>query len=229
MARTIQVYLEAGTRRTFAGALDWPGWCRSGRDEASALQALLEYASRYADVLRSSGVSFTQPKTLSDPKVIERLKGGSGTDFGAPQAHPASDNRKMDSTGLKRSQAQLRACWAALDATAAAARGKALAAGPRGGGRTLPQMLEHVPGAEEAYLEKLGWWNLSGETQSKDRGTAQVRQAALQAVRASAAGEIPAVGPRVGQRWSPRYCVRRAAWHVLDHAWEIEDRLAQTL
>ncbi|CAN5828742.1 hypothetical protein BH20CHL8_BH20CHL8_11020 [soil metagenome] len=24
--------------------------------------------------------------------------------------------------------------------------------------------------------------------------------------------------------WTPRYFVRRAAWHVLDHAWEIEDR-----
>jgi hypothetical protein len=34
---------------------------------------------------------------------------------------------------------------------------------------------------------------------------------------------IPA-GPRGGKRWSARYFVRRAAWHVLDHAWEIEDR-----
>ena len=28
-----------------------------------------------------------------------------------------------------------------------------------------------------------------------------------------------------GARWTPRYFVRRAAWHVLDHAWELEDRL----
>ena len=26
----IDVYLELGTKRTFAGAIDWPGWCRSG-------------------------------------------------------------------------------------------------------------------------------------------------------------------------------------------------------
>lgn len=25
-------------------------------------------------------------------------------------------------------------------------------------------------------------------------------------------------------RWPVRYYVRRAAWHVLDHAWEIEDK-----
>jgi len=29
------------------------------------------------------------------------------------------------------------------------------------------------------------------------------------------------VGPK---GWLPRYAARRIAWHVLDHAWEIEDR-----
>jgi hypothetical protein len=24
--------------------------------------------------------------------------------------------------------------------------------------------------------------------------------------------------------WTPRFFVRYAAWHILDHAWEIEDR-----
>jgi hypothetical protein len=28
----------------------------------------------------------------------------------------------------------------------------------------------------------------------------------------------------VGKPWNARYFVRRTAWHVLDHAWEIEDR-----
>ena len=27
------VYLELGTKRVFACALEWPGWCRGGRDE----------------------------------------------------------------------------------------------------------------------------------------------------------------------------------------------------
>jgi hypothetical protein len=31
--------------------------------------------------------------------------------------------------------------------------------------------------------------------------------------------------PRSGKLWTPRYFVRRTAWHALDHAWEIEDRL----
>ena len=28
-----------------------------------------------------------------------------------------------------------------------------------------------------------------------------------------------------GLHWTARYFVRRTAWHVLDHLWEIEDRL----
>jgi len=47
----VEVALEVGSKRTFATALDWPGWCRSGRDEAGALDALLAYAPRYAAVL----------------------------------------------------------------------------------------------------------------------------------------------------------------------------------
>ena len=30
--------------------------------------------------------------------------------------------------------------------------------------------------------------------------------------------------PIAGRRWPPRYAARRIAWHVMDHAWEIEDR-----
>jgi hypothetical protein len=37
--------------------------------------------------------------------------------------------------------------------------------------------------------------------------------------------EIPDRGPRGGRVWAPRHFVCRVAWHVLDHAWKIEDRL----
>lgn len=221
----IKVYTERGEKRTFAAAIDWPGWCRGGKDEASALQALVDYGPRYAHVLRSSGVAFTAPKSVAELRVAERLRGSSGTDFGAPGAYPAADERKMDAAELKRSEALLRACWAALDAAAKRASGKVLRTGPRGGGRALEKMLAHVREAEDAYLGSLGWWSLQGKHEPKDRTMAQVRQAALKGIRASAAGEIPKRGPRGGSRWSARYFVRRAAWHVLDHAWEIEDRL----
>ncbi len=228
MQGAVRVYVETGAKRTFAGALEWPGWCRSGKDEASALQALLDCGPRYADALRRSGVPFSPPGSLTQLKVVERLKGGSGTDYGAPEAHPADDARKMDASELKRSEALLRACWAAFDSIARTAKGRTLRLGPRGGGRTLEKMIEHVRGAEEAYVGALGWWQYSATKEQKEhngRTMAQVRLGAVEGIRASAAREIPTHGPRGGKRWSPHYFVRRTAWHLLDHAWEIEDRL----
>ena len=80
----IDVYLEIGKKRTFAGALDWPGWCRSGRDEASALQALCDYGSRYGRVLHTARLGFQAPADPSAFVVRERLEGNATTDFGAP-------------------------------------------------------------------------------------------------------------------------------------------------
>ena len=51
LTNQIDVYLEVGGHRIFAVALDWPGWCRMGRDEATALETLFEYGSRYARIL----------------------------------------------------------------------------------------------------------------------------------------------------------------------------------
>ena len=46
MPESIDAYLEIGPKRTFAGALDWPGWCRHGRNEEEALAAVFEYGPR---------------------------------------------------------------------------------------------------------------------------------------------------------------------------------------
>ncbi|OGN77318.1 MAG: hypothetical protein A3G84_05400 [Chloroflexi bacterium RIFCSPLOWO2_12_FULL_71_12] len=48
LSGAIPIYLERGEKRTFAGAIEWPGWCRSGKDESSAVQVLLESGPRYA-------------------------------------------------------------------------------------------------------------------------------------------------------------------------------------
>lgn len=58
---SLDAYLEVGAKRVFAGALDWPGWCRRGTDETSAVEALHDYGPRYARVLEGSGIGFTPP------------------------------------------------------------------------------------------------------------------------------------------------------------------------
>jgi hypothetical protein len=52
----------------------------------------------------------------------------------------------------------------------------------------------------------------------------RLRAAFLAALKATARGE-PVSNPRNTKKpWSPRYTIRRSAWHAMDHAWEIEDR-----
>ena len=222
--KRIEAYLEVGSKRTFAGTLDWPGWCRSGRDEATALQALLDYGPRYARALRSARLGFRPPRRASELVVVERLRGDATTDFGAPGAAPLADSNVLNEEELGRLGAILRACWRAFDAAAEGASGKRLRKGPRGGGRSLAAVVEHVVDAEGAYLASIGWKLESrGKTQIAEK-VGLTRGEVLKGLGASARGELPAIGPRGGKRWNPRYFVRRVAWHVLDHAWEIEDR-----
>jgi hypothetical protein len=218
----LRVYLERGAKRTFAGAMDWPGWCRSGKTEGEALEALLAYATRYAKVAKAAKVPFTPP---ADDKVaiVEKLKGGGGTDFGVPGEAPSQDGDPLKGKELRRQQALLKASWKAFDAAARSAKGRTLKTGPRGGGRTVAKMTGHVLEAEVAYLGMLG--SRFDSKAAKADEMASVRRTATAALRARAEGK-PVADPRNTKRpWSPRYFIRRSAWHALDHAWEIEDRL----
>jgi hypothetical protein len=225
MTQSIAIYLEIGQKRVFAGAIEWPGWCRSGKDEAAAQQALLEAAPRYARVAELARQEFPLPFSVAQLQVVERLPGNTTTDFGAPDCAPAADARPVADRDLKRFNSLLEACWKTFDAAAAHAAGKELRRGPRGGGRELEKILEHVVGAEGGYASALGWKIKVDGAAGMAEQLRQARRNLLEGVAASARGEIAERGPRGGLRWSPRYAVRRIAWHVLDHAWEIEDRV----
>jgi hypothetical protein len=223
--RSTDVYLEVGTKRTFAGAIEWPGWSRSGRDEDSALSALVDYAPRYAAVVRGSGLAFSAGGDVTALRIIERLRGDATTDFGVPGKHPTSDQAPMIERDLARSRAVLRASWDAFDRTITLARGRTLRKGPRGGGRGLDQIVDHVLQAEAGYLSQLGGSAALAGAGGRE-ALRRVREAVLATLEAAAHGQVPKRGPRGGRRWPPRYFTRRAAWHVLDHVWEIEDRLS---
>ena len=221
MAPRVKVYLECGAKRTFASALDWPGWCRHGPDEAAALTALLAFAPRYASILARTRLGFVAPDDAGQLVVVERLPGTATTDFGAPGVAPTADrDRSCSAADRARFEKILRAAWRALDAAARSARGRTLTTGPRGGGRSLEAIVDHVIGADAAV-----GWKAPKAGRSSERLTA-TRAAILAALKASATGEIPARGPRGGARWSARYFVRRVAWHVIAHVWEIERRAA---
>ena len=221
MPALIAAYVEVGAKRAFAGAVEWPGWCRGGRDEDAAIEALLAYRARYARVLSGARLGFEAPNGPSGLRVTERLRGDATTDFGAPSIALEADARPIDDAELRRLGAILRACWRTFDRAAEGAEGRPLAKGPRGGGRELGKIAAHVVDADGGYVRMLGRRVEPGPKVSEAERT---RTAILDALGTTAVEGPPPPGPRGGKRWLPRYFVRRVAWHVLDHAWEIEDR-----
>ncbi|HET9442599.1 MAG TPA: hypothetical protein VFO65_04705, partial [Acidimicrobiales bacterium] len=109
----IPVYLEIGSSKTFACALDWPGWCRAGKGEDAALEALAAYAERYRPVADLAGVRFAKSAATS-LEVVERIAGDGGTDFGVPGRPAAADAQALTATQARRLAGLVEAAWAVL-------------------------------------------------------------------------------------------------------------------
>jgi hypothetical protein len=214
--RPARVYLERTRRRTFAMAIDWPGWGRSGKTPEAALVALADYAPRYARVTALAQLDFPAP-TGADLEVVEELPGNATTEFGAPAVVASIDSEPYDAETAHLTAALLRGSWAALDVVAASSPAQ-LRKGPRGGGRDRDKMLEHVLGTEVAYAGKIGV-----KIRQPGLGDAAAIAAARDAIVAVIGAESPG-GPARPNGWPVRYTARRLAWHALDHAWEMEDR-----
>ena len=224
---TVRVVLEVAPKRSFASAIDWPGWSRGGRTEDDALAALLVYAPRYAAVAKRATVAFKPPATARGLEIVERVNGGGGTEFGVPGTAAASEDDPISAADLERLLALLTASWAVFDSAARKAVGVELTKGPRGGGRELPKMIDHVREAEVAYLGQLGSRAPATADEDAAKPMALLRRTLTDALTAVATGK-PIENPRgIRKPWTPRYTVRRSAWHVLDHAWEIQDRSGQ--
>jgi hypothetical protein len=226
VAGGIPIYLEAGAKRTFASAVTWPGWSRSGRTEDEAIAALIAYGDRYAAVVKTAAPEFKVPRDASALSVVKRLKGGSGTDFGVPSLGLPSDKEPMGAAEIEQVDRVLEACWSAFERAAKAAKGLELRKGPRGGGRDLDKMTVHVVEADRAYITALGA-RAPKTASGAPAPPAELHAAMLEAFRAVARGKPVSDPSRVKKPWTPRYFARRVGWHVLDHAWEIEDRAIQ--
>lgn len=199
---TLPVILEVGKRRSFASAARWPGWSRAGKTPELALEQLAAYHGRYAVVASRAGHRVPVP---AEVVVIETLEGDATTDFGAPGAISELDRSPHSTELIDLGLALLEATWSSFDKTAAAVTGP-LAKGPRGGGREVDAIVEHVAGAEQAYASKIGIRRVSPGLELRNSIAAAIRSSSVE-------GSWPLV-----------YFLRRTVWHVLDHLWEIEDR-----
>ena len=201
---TVRVYFEVGSRSAFAVALDWPGWCRRAKTPDTALEALDAYRGRFAAV-----VSAVIGRDIPDLplEVVGTVDGNRTTDFGAPDARGPWDAEPLTGVELARQIDLLEDAWDYFDQVVASAP-TTLRKGPRGGGRDRDAIVAHVMEAERAYCPKVG-------TRVPPRTPWDVQRAAVVAALRSGAD---------GGTWPLGYALRRLAWHVLDHAWEIEDK-----
>ena len=196
----VRAYLEAGKTSAFAVALDWPGWCRRAKTAEAALEALEAYRDRYNVAIRGAA-----PDGPLD--VIGTVAGNRTTDFGAPDARGPWDDDPPEGAELARQLGILEDVWAYFDEVVASAPG-ALRKGPRGGGRDRDAVVAHVMEAERSYGRKVG-------ATVPPRTPWDVQRATIAAALLAGAG---------ASTWPVGYAVRRLAWHVLDHAWEIQDK-----
>jgi hypothetical protein len=130
----------------------------------------------------------------------------------------AADVVPLTKAQAERLTSLVEASWAVL-ADVVAGAPAALRKGPRGGGRDRDKVVEHVRNAEQSYARKIGVRYLPSEV--KAPGGVEVMRADIADAVRSARQPVPDLDTRA---WPYRYAARRIAWHVLDHAWEIEDK-----
>jgi hypothetical protein len=207
------IYIELGGKKAIAWSLEWPGWCRIRASEEAAVQALIETEARYRLIAQRAGLSFVP----GDLVVVERLAGDANTAWGVPSVLASAETGPIDATTAQRYVALLRASWDMLEEVVAASPAQ-LRKGPRGGGRDRDEIRRHVIEAERVYARKIGVRHPPFEINDKS---------ALKAMREEIAAVLskPSTGePLVSGGWNASYAVRRMAWHVVDHLWEVEDR-----
>jgi hypothetical protein len=218
MADPIRVMVEQGRKkRTVASAFDWPGWDRFAKTEVDALAMLERYRTRYAPVARRAGFGAAFDAN-GDLEVVERLEGTGMTDYYGVSCRSATpEYGPMTEAECQRKVALLRACWGTFDEVAARVSPD-LRLGPRGGGRDRDQIVRHTNGAEIFEFAKKVGVVVDLDTR-QDPGRLQAyRDAFAEAILEHAARGEPA------RSWTLPFLIRRCAYHMLDHAWEMEDR-----
>ena len=204
-------------KRWVAIAADWPGLERNGRDEKDAVAKLLSYVPRYAAVAKRARLG-SELAAQTGATIIGRHLGTGSTDFWGISFAPSKlDRAPMDQATFERHIKLLRAAWAEFDSIAARVSAQ-LRPGPRGGGRDRDRIVRHVFGTEGGDFSKRVKVPSTVDEMLTSAGLATHRDRYVRAMR-----EWLTEGRELG-RWTIPYLLRHSAYHVLDHAWEMEDR-----
>ena len=160
-------------------------------------EAALEALEAYRDRYAEA----TGDRPTGELQVVGTLQGGPNSAWAFSERGPWDAEPLTD-----QEVALLERCWVFFDEVAGTVSAE-LRKGPRGGGRDRDAIVDHVREAERAYARKIG-----------------VRVPPRTAWPEQRAAIVAGLRAATDDRWSPKYLVRRTAWHVLDHAWEMQDK-----
>ena len=218
-ARTLRLTIEVGPKekKCVAVAPDWPGLERGGKTAESAVETLRAYLPRYAGVAASAGMEkeFAASTKLD---VVERYPGIGSTDFwGISFGFSGLDRKKVTAKELDREITLMQACWAYFDDVRNRVSAE-MRKGPRGGGRDRDVIVGHVLFTEQDWAKKVGVATPEGKLVTTAPALKVYRSQLCDAIRTyHSEGKL-------ARTWPLRFLIRHAAFHTMDHAWEMEDK-----
>ncbi len=216
----VPTVIEHGTKdkRSVAFSTDWPGWSRGARSAELALETLEAYRERYRPVAVIAGLS-GEFDAAGPLEVVEDRVGTGSTDFWGISFSPcASERDPMGEAELERGIVLLRACWTFFDGVAARVSAD-MRKGPRGGGRDRDEIVSHAIRTESEYFARRIGLRIPERAALTPGGLRQHRDAYVEAMRAYNAGEVNRM-----RTWTLPFLIRHSCFHMLDHAWEMEDK-----
>lgn len=219
----MRVAIETGPKgkKFVAYAIDWPGLERNGKSPDEAFTKMESYRARYQAIANRAefGQAF---ETEPAGKIVQEYEGTGSTDFwGISFAHGPNDHEAMSDDDVERHLALLNACWDEFDEIGMRVSPE-LKRGPRGGGRNRDEIVGHLVASELQWLRKLDirpdFREILPPVQRREH-----HQRVLAELRRRHQEGLP-VKSKTGPPWTVRFTIRHLAYHVMDHAWEMEDK-----
>lgn len=208
-------------KRFVAYAIDWPGLERNGKTVVEAFEKMDAYRQRYRVIAERAGYLAAYEK-VPPAKIVQDYEGTGSTDFwGISFAHGPNDHEPLSDSDLEQQLSLLNACWDEFDDIGERVSPE-MQRGPRGGGRNRDEIVSHLVYAELTWLKKLDIRPEFKEILPFEQRKIH-HQGVIDELRRRHQEGLP-VKAKGGPPWKVRFTIRHLAYHVMDHAWEMEDK-----